>query len=265
MRKSRHINRQFLLKTVALCYSRDRKEVLLMDQEKIGKFIASCRKEQGLTQATLAEKLGITDRAVSKWETGRCLPDASSMPELCDLLKINLNELFSGERITMEHSKEVSDNLLLEMKMQEEAASKRILYLKKALVKKHFQILLAIALAAIVFEVLPFGVKLCFGNPDGSTYFATYSYFSFTPYGYASFSQLPTAWLTVAAVVLVAVGYFTARPSLMRACAIVCTVAFPLSLIPFFDGSYTWISAAVAAFLCGAAIYGFFGHKRCKA
>ena len=48
-----------------------------MDQEKMGKFIASCRKEQGLTQAVLAERLGITDRAVSKWETGRSLPDAS--------------------------------------------------------------------------------------------------------------------------------------------------------------------------------------------
>ena len=51
-----------------------------MDQERIGKFIASCRKEQNLTQANLAEKLGITDRAVSKWETGRSLPDASIMP-----------------------------------------------------------------------------------------------------------------------------------------------------------------------------------------
>ena len=67
-----------------------------MEQEKIGKFIASCRKEQGFTQAVLAEKLGITDRAVSKWETGRSLPDAAIMPELCDLLKINLSELFSG-------------------------------------------------------------------------------------------------------------------------------------------------------------------------
>lgn len=67
-----------------------------MEQEKIGKFIASCRKEQGFTQAVLAEKLGITDRAVSKWETGRSLPDAAIMPEICDLLKINLSELSVG-------------------------------------------------------------------------------------------------------------------------------------------------------------------------
>lgn len=105
-----------------------------MEQEKIGKFIASCRKEQGFTQAVLAEKLGITDRAVSKWETGRSLPDAAIMPELCDLLKINLSELFSGERIAMENYKETSDALLLEMKKQEESSNKRILHLEKLLV-----------------------------------------------------------------------------------------------------------------------------------
>ena len=54
-----------------------------MDQIKIGKFIASCRKEQGMTQAVLAEKLGISDRAVSKWETGKSMPDSGIMLELC--------------------------------------------------------------------------------------------------------------------------------------------------------------------------------------
>ena len=101
-----------------------------MEQEKIGKFIASCRKEQGFTQAVLAEKLGITDRAVSKWETGRSLPDAAIMPEICDLLKINLSELFSGERIAMENYKETSDALLLEMKKQEESSNKRKIFIR---------------------------------------------------------------------------------------------------------------------------------------
>lgn len=105
-----------------------------MDQEKIGKFIASCRREQGLTQAVLAEKLGITDRAVSKWETGRNLPDASIMPELCDLLNINVSELFSGERIVMENYKETSDALLLEMKRQEETANRSLLHVKTFLI-----------------------------------------------------------------------------------------------------------------------------------
>ena len=64
-----------------------------MDQEKIGKFIASCRKDAGLTQAVLAEKLGITDRAVSKWENGKSMPDASLMLDLCQELGITVNEL----------------------------------------------------------------------------------------------------------------------------------------------------------------------------
>ena len=73
-----------------------------MDQEKIGKFISLCRKEKNLTQVQLAEKLNITNRAVSKWETGKSCPDVSLMLELCDILGITVNELLSGERITME-------------------------------------------------------------------------------------------------------------------------------------------------------------------
>ena len=84
-----------------------------MDQIKIGKFIAAERKEQGMTQASLAEKLGISDRAVSKWETGKSMPDSGIMLELCDLLKINVNELLSGERIMKEaYDKKAEDNLL---------------------------------------------------------------------------------------------------------------------------------------------------------
>ena len=81
-----------------------------MDQEKIGKFIAECRKENGYTQASLAEKLGITDRAISKWENGKSMPDASIMLELCELLKINVNELLTGEHIIMDNNyKEVAE------------------------------------------------------------------------------------------------------------------------------------------------------------
>ena len=84
-----------------------------MNQEKIGKFIASCRKEHGMTQAVLAEKLGISDRAVSKWETGRSLPDAGIMLKLCEILNINTNELLSGERImTDTYNKKAEENLL---------------------------------------------------------------------------------------------------------------------------------------------------------
>ena len=65
-----------------------------MDQVKIGRFSQKQRKSQGFTQASLAEKLGITDRAVSKWETGRSMPDSAIMLDLCNLLQINVNELF---------------------------------------------------------------------------------------------------------------------------------------------------------------------------
>lgn len=92
-----------------------------MDQIKIGKFIASCRKEEGMTQAILAEKLGITDRAVSKWETGKSLPDSGIMLELCDLLKISVNELLSGEKIMAEsYDKTVEENLISMSKEIEE-------------------------------------------------------------------------------------------------------------------------------------------------
>lgn len=75
-----------------------------MNQEEIGKFIAKYRKEKNLTQAQLAEKLNITDRAVSKWENGKSMPDSSIMLELCEILGITVNELLSGEKITMENS-----------------------------------------------------------------------------------------------------------------------------------------------------------------
>ena len=72
-----------------------------MDQLKIGKFIAECRKQKNLTQMQLAEKLGITDKAISKWERGVAMPDSSIMLELCDILGISVNELLSGEKINI--------------------------------------------------------------------------------------------------------------------------------------------------------------------
>ena len=98
-----------------------------MDQIKIGRFIAECRKKEGLTQMQLAEKLGITDRAVSKWETGKAMPDSSVMLELCDVLRISVNDLLCGEVITVEnYNKELESNLL-EMIRQKEQADKRLL------------------------------------------------------------------------------------------------------------------------------------------
>ena len=101
-----------------------------MDQEKIGKFIAACRKDQGFTQAKLAERLGLTDRAVSKWENGKSMPDASIMLDLCELLKINVNELLSGERLDTASYKEKAEDNLLELHLQEEKVNKKMLGLE---------------------------------------------------------------------------------------------------------------------------------------
>lgn len=71
-----------------------------MDQIKIGRFIAQCRKEKGMTQRQLAELLHVSDKAISKWETGKGLPEAQLMLPLCKALGITVNELLSGERLT---------------------------------------------------------------------------------------------------------------------------------------------------------------------
>ncbi len=98
-----------------------------MDVIKIGNFIADRRKKQNLTQMELAEKLNITDRAVSKWERGKSLPDASVMLELCKLLNISVNELLTGENLEMKDYNEQAEKNLLEMKKQKEQADKRLL------------------------------------------------------------------------------------------------------------------------------------------
>ena len=97
-----------------------------MDQLKIGKFIADCRKRKNLTQIQLAEKLGITDKAVSKWERGVAMPDTSIMLELCDILGISVNELLSGEKINMENSSQKNEQLLLDMAKELEKKNKTI-------------------------------------------------------------------------------------------------------------------------------------------
>lgn len=97
-----------------------------MDLNKIGEFISTRRKLKKLTQEQLAEKLNISDRAVSKWERGICLPDASIMIELCKILDINVNELLSGEKIDMKDYKDKNEKLLLEIAEQEVEKNKII-------------------------------------------------------------------------------------------------------------------------------------------
>ena len=101
-----------------------------MDQIKIGKFIAECRKKNNLTQAELAEKLFISDRAVSKWENGKSMPDSSIMLSLCKELKINVNDLLHGEVVTVENYNEELENKLIEMVKEKEEADRKLLSLE---------------------------------------------------------------------------------------------------------------------------------------
>ena len=122
-----------------------------MDQVKIGKFIAQCRKEKNLTQAQLAERLNITDRAVSKWETGKGMPDASIMIELCEILGICVNELFSGEKLQMENYNKRVDENLVELKKENEAVSKASRF--------GFGITLILLIVVFVVNIYMYGVQ----------------------------------------------------------------------------------------------------------
>ena len=122
-----------------------------MNQIKIGKFIAERRKTVNLTQMQLAEKLNVTDRAVSKWETGKAMPDSSIMLELCSVLKISVNDLLTGEVVSMENYNKELENNLIETIKQKELADKRLLNMEIALGIPVMIILLgALALAAFL-------------------------------------------------------------------------------------------------------------------
>jgi len=124
-----------------------------MDQVKIGRFIAECRRKKNLTQAQLAERLGITDRAVSKWETGRSLPDSSIMLPLCRELNISANDLLSGEIVNMENYNEKMENNLVEMVKAKELTDKKLLSLEILIGILSTIILLSFTFAAAYLEM----------------------------------------------------------------------------------------------------------------
>lgn len=96
-----------------------------MDQKKIGIFIAECRKRKKLTQRELAGKLDVTDRSVSNWENGVCLPDAGLYRTLCDILEISINELFAGEFICDDYKTMADEKLLMLLEHRLYATSSR--------------------------------------------------------------------------------------------------------------------------------------------
>ncbi|MGN1117070.1 MAG: helix-turn-helix domain-containing protein, partial [Acutalibacteraceae bacterium] len=97
-----------------------------MNENKTGTFISTLRKEKELTQAQLAEKLNVTDKAVSRWETGKGMPDSSLLVPLADILGITVNELLTGEKIPKEtFSKKSDDNLVDSVQKTEKAVKQR--------------------------------------------------------------------------------------------------------------------------------------------
>lgn len=124
-----------------------------MDTIKVGKFIQEKRKEKNLTQAELAEKLLITDRAVSKWECGKSLPDASIMLELCEILGLSVNELLTGEEIEMKNYNEQAELNLIELKKQKEISDRNILRLEVALMTLSTLFLFVLVMLAALLDL----------------------------------------------------------------------------------------------------------------
>ena len=144
-----------------------------MDQIKIGKFISTLRKEQGMTQAELASKLGVTDRAVSKWENGRGLPDLSFILPLADALDISINELLSGERIGNEfYQEKLEENIVQTIEYSKVKIKK---------VRKIFAMILTIVLIVVILLGALFNIDVGRMLRNEEVLFSTWGYDYFVP------------------------------------------------------------------------------------
>ncbi len=143
-----------------------------MNQEKTGKFIAELRKGKNMTQIDLADKLGITDRAISKWENGRGLPDISLLIPLCEILDISINELLSGERLDKkDYQEKFEENILNTIDYTDKK-------LKKT--KKIFTVILAIVLLFFAILIAMFGIDVNRMKNNKPVIFSTWGY-CYTP------------------------------------------------------------------------------------
>ena len=158
-----------------------------MDQLKIGKFIAERRKEKKLTQLQLAEKLGITDKAISKWERGIAMPDTSIMLEVCDILEISVNELLGGEKINVEDQAKKTEDLLFEF-AQNEKQLRRKLYIRSRVL--YFIMVFNLFITCAIFVVDKFwGIN--------STNYIIFMLISFVVYCITGAMVLPTIYETI--------------------------------------------------------------------
>lgn len=125
-----------------------------MNLTEVGKFITELRKEQGLTQEQLGEKIGVTNKTISRWETGTYLPPADALLSLSELYGVSMNEILAGKRIPEQEYKQVAEeNLLQVMKTSSFSLKDRIAFYKKKWLKDHIVPLCVYALC-IIAEVI---------------------------------------------------------------------------------------------------------------
>ena len=141
-----------------------------MDLIKIGKFISSKRKEKNITQSELAEKLYISDRAISKWENGICLPDVGNMEELCKILDITINDLLSGEVVDMKDNEKRLEANLIEMIRAKEEKDKQLLNLEVVLGAVLFIFFISLVFIASFLD-MPDWLRLVIIIPDFILFF----------------------------------------------------------------------------------------------
>lgn len=217
-----------------------------MDLKKTGLFIAALRRERNLTQKELAEKIGVTDKAISRWETGKGFPEISILQRLAEVLQVSVTELINGEKLAGGDVKEQADLAVVEMLLYAKKMRRKVvgilaliiglcmmvspmyaagwgaelavslwgsfmitlgivilnahkLSAKFAKLSKYAAGFLSLSalLVALILEALPFGAVCVFADGPGQKVISTFSYFSLIPYGYANFSPLITAILTV--------------------------------------------------------------------
>lgn len=143
-----------------------------MNQEKIGRFIAELRKEKKMTQIDLANKLGITDRAISKWENGRGMPDLSLLTPLCELLDVSINELLSGARLDKkDYQEKFEENIIKTIDYTDKKIKKT---------KKIFITILSIILIFIVMLITMFSIDINRMRNNETVLFSTWG-FSYAP------------------------------------------------------------------------------------
>ena len=167
-----------------------------MDQIKTGKFSAQMRKEQGLTQSQLADKLFISNKTISKWETGKGLPEVSLMLPLCEILGINVNELLTGEKISIAEYKEKAEENMMNLVQEAQESRKKIILsavvafssllsaVPLILVSEMFEMPVAarIALFAIAMTVLVIGIAVaCVLDRDAGAFECSKCHTRFIP------------------------------------------------------------------------------------